>query len=475
MKKLGYLFSVLWLSTSTLARAEQPNPMPQEQQLNLNNQQLRKALNTSIAPQQTHTTVISLTSEQLLQQLALLTQALDTASANADNATLHLLLPLYKKLPQTQQDPILLQFAQARLAQTEQNYSEAIEIFQTLLEKYPDITPIRVQLAESLIENHQYHSANKQITEIRQTPDIPKDILIQLNGLKTIEEREKDWSITGNLRFLKEKNVNNAPSQRKIQLENGELTLPEPKSATGIGFYAALSKDFLLADHWRWKNELSTEGKYYWDNHDYTDINTRFSAGIAWQNSQKELALLPFIERRWFATESYSKSKGIALLYRMIFSPQWQGFTNLQLTRKTYDDRTYLDGNQLSSSFILLYHPSTLQAWFTGIDLAREKTKDSSESYRYQAVRFGWEQIWHYGISSSITLGVALRNYDTANFFNIKRKDKEYRSRISLWKQNWHWYGFTPKLTWQWKKLTSNDPYYPYHKNEIFIEIQRNF
>ena len=121
------------------------------------------------------------------------------------------------------------------------------------------------------------------------------------------------------------------------------------------------------------------------------------------------------------------------------------------------------------------YFPKSGQFWFVGADYNRENTRDEDNAYQRKNLRLGWGQEWGWGISTRISLAYARRTYKGADLFNIRQKNNEYQSVVTLWHRDLYFWGITPKITWSYQRVSSNHPFYSYDKNRIFLEMGKTF
>ena len=149
---------------------------PDSAVLDLNQAQPTALLNSTSQKEKS----IDLSADDLLANPKILSNFLDKAieSQSWDMAT-HL-LELYKRVSDAYIDTTLLSYAQARLAHAQGHYKNAISLYQQILLKQPELTPIRLYLAQSLFENHQDKAAKHQF-EIILTQQIPKEVNQQVN------------------------------------------------------------------------------------------------------------------------------------------------------------------------------------------------------------------------------------------------------------------------------------------------------
>lgn len=408
-----------------------------------------------------------LSTQQLLGNPKLLEQLLDNALETQNINAVHVLLPIYQQ--SSQQDEILLLYAQATLASSEQNHKKAIDLYRKIIAKRPELAPMRLNLAFLLLTDKQFDAAKHQLDKISHENDLPNDIKKQIEQAHQWIARQQQWAVQARLRYLHDKNINQAPKTKKEG-----WTLPQPQSAQGMAYYLSLNKSQSLTDNWAIRYQGAIDGKSY-NKHNYDDLNTQVELGISHRHANQEWLITPIYGRRWFATKPYSQSIGLRSQYNQRLSPHWQVFTSAEYIQKKHRQRHYLDGASVGLSSSVIYTPSASQSWVFGINAQKVDAKDTSERYDYTGAWVGWEQEWQQGLSVATYAGIAKRGYQYPDVFQIQRQDKEYFSQVSIWHRALHWQGLTPKLVWSWQRSDSNHFMYGYDKHHVFMEVSKTF
>ena len=415
---------------------------------------------------------VSMTKAELVQHPDLIIRGMIPAVLQNNEEVVSLLLPLYREIPQ--KDPVLLSWAEAIEARHQGNYSEAAQRYRTLFTQHSDILPLRYQLAQALFLNNDNEAAKDQFQKLRAEEMAPEMTAVIDQYLSALNQRDQ-WKFSGGVSFLNETNINNAP---KAGTHIGSWQAWKKESAQGLSYSLGLDKKWSLPN-----NFFTQQGKYYWDNKKYNELNVRLGWGLGYQTSRWELSLTPFTEKRWYsggssgsdALKQYSKNSGARFDISYWLNPRWQISSALEYGEQRYDWRKHLNGNNYLFSNTLLYVPKSGQYWFAGLDYSRENTRDKDNAYQRMGSRLGWGQEWPWGISSRITLSYAKRHYQAVDFFNIRQKNREYASTLTLWHRDLYFWGITPKITWSYQKVKSNHPFYGYDKNRVFLEMSKTF
>lgn len=391
------------------------------------------------------------------------------------------LLSIYQSFPK--QDRLLVLFAKAKIAKFEGKYGESISYFREMLAINPNLTPVRIELGIVLFLEQQDNSAKEQFNKALSEPSLPSDIQSLVNQYLFALEKRDSWNVNLSLRYLNEENVNNASSAQNIEntsFVKGHSMIPQ--KAQGIGYYLGIERDFNLSNSHYLHFENNLFGKNYWDNHDYDEITNRTYLGYRHKTAKQNWSILPFYERHWYANHRYKRANGVRLEYNNWLNNHWQISTALEYSRNRYHQNMNLNGNNKLASLTLVWQRTPRQFFYTGVDFSRETTFQRSYSYDLKTIRVGWGQEWSYGVSSRLSATISSREYKdnlrlgNAFYFSKAREDKIYNAGLTLWKRDWHLWGITPKLNYNWKKQDSNfDSLYSYTDKSINLFLEKSF
>lgn len=409
-----------------------------------------------------------------------LEQALNQAVLDKDEKAIAVLLPQYQKI--NNPDPILVSYATAVMHEKRLQLKSAIAIYRKILADNPELTPIRFELAKVLFDDKQNVAAKTQFEKVKSAN--PPDFVLELSDMFLAALRKRgQTSVDFGVNYLDDDNVNNATYDKNIAntpFVKSDSMLPQ--SAQGVSYILNAQKDInIKGNHYvQLDNELF--GKYYWNNQDYNDIINRTSLGYAYQDDKTRVALLPFYEFRSYANQSYKDAVGVRGEYARWLTPNHQLSLAAEYAKNTYEDYPTLDGDShlLSLTHIWLVNPKRFV--YFGADTSQDNAQERHHAYHYKALRLGVGQEWGRGISSRLGLTVGKRDYqDKAVIGNIipldiVRQDDEYTLSLSLWKRDWHFWGITPKLTYQYKEVDSNIPsMYSTQKNQLYVSFEKSF
>ncbi|VEH65547.1 TPR repeat-containing protein NMB0313 precursor [Rodentibacter pneumotropicus] len=233
---------------------------------------------------------ISMSSAELQQHPDLIIRGLVPAVLQNNAKAVEILLPFYKNLPN--QDPTLLAWSESILARHQGNFSLAAERYRTLFSQHSHIIALRYQLAQALFLNNDNEAAKDQFQKLRAEDISPESIQIIDQYLSALNKRNQ-WKVNGGISYLNESNINNAP---KSGTKIGNWNAWEKESAQGFSYYLNGEKKWSWANNVFTKLQLEGQGRYFWNNRKYNELNLRVGAGLGYQTARFENLLTPFTE-----------------------------------------------------------------------------------------------------------------------------------------------------------------------------------
>lgn len=423
-------------------------------------------------------TTISLDEKQLKQHPDIVVRAIMAALLNSQVDDVAFFLPFYKELPKEYQEPMILQWASAMVAQSHGHYRQAIQDYQSLIESYPQAALIRLHLAQVLFLDKQWLDAKEQFYQLQKDNTLPADVTKIIEQYLAVIDQQTSWTLTGGINFLQDKNINNAPKNRDL---GGGWTAPQRESATGLGFFAGAHKKTSLADGFYVDTRLNTQAKYYWDNKRYNEVTARISSGFGLQNARWNAVLLPFVEQNYYADgdvtgklSTFSGARGVTIEGSYKINAKWQGGAYAEVADQQYRTRQHLNGLTRHIGVSAIYTPNAQGYWFAGLDYQQTNARDADDSFMRKGVRVGVGQEWQ-EISGRISASYGKKSYRGIGFFGKIQRNDDYGLSASIWHNQLNLLGMTPRLTWQYQKVDSNIPLYQYNKHHVFVEMSRQF
>lgn len=474
MKKKTIFISIFLYSNISLANLNKPI-----ENLNLAEDNLDVIQNSQqLLSKKNNIKFLEITDKQLIQQPELLRKLINQVLDYEQLDVLPQLLELYTKTENP--DNVLINYAKAKLLLANKKSDAAIKLLRTILAEHKDYLPIRLLLAQALYMDYQNDAALDQFQKLR-SENLPRYVVNQVDSYINALQQRESWSFGMNFSYLQENNVNNASKSKYIKI--GSLSFKKsddylPKSAKGVYYGLNFSKNWNVWQKHALYFSNNFSAKQYWNNHNYDDINNRTELGYQYQSNSQRFAFLPFYEQRWFAGHRYNKHLGVRLEYNQWLSEKWRSALAIEQGKIIYrpTNESYNGYTQLYSS-IFSYSINANGFVYLGGDFYSENTREKYLSYKRYSGRVGWGKTWWKGISSRIQLDYAYKNYQGPNaIFKLTRKDREYGATITLWKQDWYFWGITPKISWSKNKVKSNlNDLYGLDKQRVYLNFETTF
>lgn len=422
---------------------------------------------------------------ELKQNPALTEHLLNLALVRKNPELIEKLLKIYRTF--AQQDKILVQFAEALLAQNRGDLTTSIAIYQQILSQRADLNPIRIELARVMFENYQYQQAKNLLQQAKQDPDLPPDVAQYIQAYLAAIEKRQAWQWDFSAYYAREENVNKAASSPIIDnpylkgLRKNPSMLPQ--KAEGVGYNVDLSKQSNITGQHFLLFENNLNGRFFWKNRQYSDQTNRTSLGYVHKSAVQTSKILPFYERSWYEEKRYSESVGLRLEQSRWFNENWQLSLSGEWNNNRYDqsDNADQNGKSYALSSTLFWLHNARQSFSVGFDWDKRKTTAPQYEYHTLRLRLNWNDSWFDNIRSRLSLSVSRRQYENeAKIGAIPlgkiRRDNIYRATLTLWKEDWHWKNIVPKLQISWQKRNSNLPtLYSYQETNANILFEKRF
>lgn len=430
---------------------------------------------------------LSLTKQELKNHPEIIIRALSAAVIYNKADDVAFFLPLYQDLPNDHKDKLMEQWAMAMLAENAGDYTKAIKAYRDILGSEPEAKLVRLRLAVALFYDRQWRAAEDQFNKLLSEIGDNDSLLDYINQHILAIKQQHLWTLDGDINWLSDKNINNAPKDSNV---GGSWIAEKPQVANGVGVGLSAGKKWLLNNGYYVDTKLGVNGKYYWDNQKYNELNTNASLGFGHQNARHTAVMGLSYARSIYGTtnknsdinglndvnfDNQSKHIGGFVDFSYRLNPNWQTGIYSEINQQHYPARQHLNGNNYAFNWNVAYSPNAQRSWFGGVNYSRADVRDASDSFVRAGIKLGVAQEWHNGFSTRTSIDFADKQYQGVHFFGKLQHNKEYGIQASLWNRRWHIAGITPRLTWRYQNVDSNLPLFRYDKQKVFIELSQRF
>ncbi|MDG6882018.1 TPR repeat-containing protein NMB0313 precursor [Phocoenobacter uteri] len=429
-------------------------------------------------------TQIELDENALLQRPTLLSKIMITTLNLNDEKKLQSIYPLYQQLKQ--QDDVLLLWSDAMLAKSQGDIEQGIALYEKLLQKQPNLSPAKLQLALLFVEQNNQKQAQdlfKQV-QISERSDYQRIAQFYLNS-----DEPKKWHYDFSLSYLNEKNINQVvPKGTKIEHLK---TIQAPENAQGFSYSGRIAKDLVKKPYFV-DLALTTSGKYFWNNHKYDELNLNFSSTIGRRYQKTKWQITPFVEQFFYAggEDKNTHLKPNYFGYGSQFKADYYFTKSLSLSSFVhYEQQKYNKEKQFNSDIYQVGLSVGYQLpdfYFNlGTNYKIKESDTEHNSFDQLQINTNLVKAFKFGLVSRVYLSYLDRHYDKArsqsksvfipSFYRKPQKDKEYTASLTLWHNNLNFKGITPKLTFEYKKLHSNNLFKNHSKKQVYLTLSKYF
>lgn len=410
-------------------------------------------------------------------------------AGNYDNA-----LQILTKMPQTNNLPVEIErwYLLAQIEQKKGNIDEAIRIYRRILDDQPSLVKIRYELAICYMMKHQWYRADYHLRLAMAGNDIPPEIKQRMMYLRYIARQNKRWNVWFNFGAAPDTNVNQVSSSdnciKVVDYFTGEEYLwceqdqSKPEKAIGFNFLLGGNYEFVLSDHWRWKNEANIYSNIY-DKHKFDDLYLSGATGPRYIWERGDVWIATTASRRWYGWNRYNWSLGGKIDTHYDWTRKLSTGVSLRVQNNDYDEYgEYMNGQTYGFAPYTTYSLDSTKYIILNGGVERETAKNSIyANWRYNVgIGFGAEIPW--GFSVYLEPYFSWINYDAPRwavkdyqYTKVTERDFIQRYSLSLSNNKFDFLGFVPTVTVSYTNKDSNIHAREYEKWTAEFTMRQRF
>ncbi|MGN0929712.1 MAG: surface lipoprotein assembly modifier [Alphaproteobacteria bacterium] len=374
-------------------------------------------------------------------------------------------------------------FLLGKIASSEGDFETAIKYFRNILDSFPNLAKVRLELALAYMMMGSWYRADYHL-RLASSEDIPEVVNENIKRLLLVIRQNKNWNIWFNVGVAPDNNINNAQYGKQcINTIFGVLCneLPAPEHAVGLNLSFGGDYEYKITDRLRLKNDFAFINSTY-NKKEYDDLYLLFSTGPKWVYKGGDIWGAVTTSKRWLSHQQYSDTLGFKIQTSYDFSRNLQGFLNLYYTPTHYKDYKYLDGNLTGGNLVFTYMLSSTMylRLKTGIEKENTEEKIYTNLKSNYALGFGAELT--HGFTIYLEPSIQYVDYaheglfvNDGTFTSMKEKDITRRYSISIANKKIDIYGFTPTITYSYTDKDSNVWQKEYDKSTVEFTINQRF
>lgn len=379
-------------------------------------------------------------------------------------------------------------FILSQIYVAEERHNQAIELLIGVLNRYPDLPRVRLELARAFFLNEDWEDARFHFELVKGGKNIPPEVVANVDHFLRAIRLQKNWSLEFGLGYLPDSNLNQASGNTEecISTSFGLFCreLKDKKSghggrlsATG-NYYLKLSRNFGIRN---------TVGVYLteYDDSDYNDYILYAASGPRVVFGNSEISMQPTYMRRIYAGENYSQSAGLRADMQNDFGRFILG-SGGSFARNTYAKdyiHSALRGREYNAYLrprVILSNRSFVQA---GVDFTRDETENDiygSDRWRYS---LGLYYFFKYGFSVYVEGGLTQAAYHAGQYYvtddhridHTRRRDLIKTASVELGTNIWEAQGIRPSVQYTYTRQDSNIWSYEYDRHRVNLLLTLRF
>ena len=362
---------------------------------------------------------------------------------------------------------------------------DAIEIYKFILNYQPNISSIRLKLAELYLLKKAYYRAGYHFRLAAADKNLPKEVQNNVAMALYFIRQNKNWNFWFNFGAAPDNNINNATGgEQCIDTAFGVLCnqLAEKERAVGFNISFGGNYEFKLSDRWRLRNEFTVYNSLY-DKSNYNDLYLSYVVGgkYIWQNGDVFSGLA--FSKRWLGGEQYNRTFGGKVDLNYDFSKHISGALGFYFTPTFYNDYSdVLNGDVYGVRSRLFYAFDSSKYIVLKCGFEKEDTKSEGYSNIKKSYAIGLGMELPYGFSLYVEPSVQYVDYDGERYFvknmsyvPLKESDVTRKYTLSFSNRNIKFWGFVPSLTYVYTDKNSNIWQKEYSKSTVEFTVNQNF
>ncbi len=368
----------------------------------------------------------------------------------------------------------------------EEKIDDAIEIYKYILNYEPNISSIRLKLAELYLLKGAYYKAGYHFKLAASDRNLPKEVQNNIAMALYFIRQNKNWNFWFNFGAAPDNNINNATGgEQCLNTPFGIVCnqLAEKERAIGFNVSFGGNYEFKLSDKWRLRNEFTVYASEY-DKSQYNDLYLSYVIGgkYIWKNGD----VFPGItfSKRWLGGSEYNKSIGGKVDLDYDFTKSVSGAFGFYFTPTYYDDYSdILNGNIYGMRSRLFYAFDSSKYIMLKLGYEKENTKDKIYTNTKKSFAVGLGIELPYGFSVYLEPSVQYVDYAKERWFVNKNMENDFieesdttrKYALSLSNRNIKIWGFIPNLTYVYTDKSSNIWQKEYAKSTVEFTVNQNF
>lgn len=361
----------------------------------------------------------------------------------------------------------------------QKKFADALPYYRKILVDHPDLVRVRLDLARAEFETGDDEGADYNFRLALAEPGLPDTVVDNIGHYLAAIQSRKHYSYDVNVSVAPDSNINAAAASDHVTIFGLPFTLNQNSvQKSGVGIVDTLSGELFtdINPNLRIRTGALEYSAIYPGHSQFNDIQSRATIGPQWLFPRGDVSVLGVVAKQWYGDDPYNESVGGRLEGDYDITKQLQWSSYFEGLSDSYHTAQYLNGYNLDQGNFLTYYfnPRTLVRLIGGVGYDQAETDPWEYWYYHWGVGVQFEFPW--GITAYVQPDVTISKYFGPDpFFLTKRQDRLYAGKISVYKRDWNFWGFSPVATLLYTDNVSNVPIYRFHRVQFQLGLTKQF
>ena len=381
---------------------------------------------------------------------------------------------LEQALPSDEEESIERLFLLGRVEMQLGMPESAAERFEAILARRPELTRVRLELAQAYYLAGRDDKAKHHFTSSL-ADDLPSSVEAAVETFLRGIDARKRWSVSLSASMLPE---TRRPDREEILIGGVPFRLSEDaRASSGVGVLISAGASFSprISDNVRGVLATSSAAKLY-ERSDWNDISASGDIGLTRLTERGSVSGGLRLGRRWVGGDSYRRSLGPWVRSRLRLTSSTHLGLALSAGYRKHDERPDRDGWRIALT------PRFLHALDSRTSIRVEPTFEIVEA---RTNRHGSRSIglgatvtrtFDGGLSVSLSPGIHVRRYAAEDsLFGSRQLDRTWQLSVRALHRSLRYCGFVPWIGYSVESIHSSIPIHDYRNHGVIAGVSRTF
>ena len=365
--------------------------------------------------------------------------------------------------------------------------ARAISGFLSILDHYPDLHRVRLELARAQFLLGEDRKAYRNFERVLASGELPLHVSQDVVGFLYAIRQRRLWDIYLDLAFVHDSNINADSSTSTVWLHTPFGLLPfERMPGTGPMESSGTTLSITAETGRRFSDDLNLRTRLFAAFEDYAGNRfDRYLAGI-WFGPQQSvggrtiLTLLTVASREWVDGSAQADRFGLKLEAAYRFTHRLTFSFSAYREKRDCLDCNWFDGIQREESAEVSWKALPSVTVSAGAGWIRERPRSFDWHTSGPTLRAGASVDTPNGVTVSLDSSLVWENYSGTGIVHRTpdlepRRDRTIAVSLALLDRSRTFFGLSPRLSVRWDRRTTNAQAFDYRRLRVGLQLRKAF